>query len=73
MLFEYDCVNLAASSEAEYRVPNFQHVEAFPSDKKWTHFKGVKHIVARADDGIFYDHVDPLKPILFRNHLWYWQ
>uniref|UniRef100_A0A914DIE3 Regulator of chromosome condensation n=1 Tax=Acrobeloides nanus TaxID=290746 RepID=A0A914DIE3_9BILA len=44
----------AASSEAEFRVPIFTHVKAFPSDKKWTHIKGVKHIVARTDDGTIY-------------------
>ena len=27
---------------------------AFPSDKKWTHIAGVKHIVARNDDGEVY-------------------
>lgn len=45
---------LAATSEAEYRVPIFRHVAAFPSDKNWTHIRGVKHVVARADDGIFF-------------------
>jgi hypothetical protein len=49
---------LAASSEAEFRVPIFTHVKAFSSDKKWTHIKGVKHIVARTDDGTFLRHTE---------------
>lgn len=46
---------LAENQEAEFRVMRFTHTPAFPADRKWTHIQGVKHIIARADDGNFYE------------------
>uniref|UniRef100_A0A914PZR9 Uncharacterized protein n=1 Tax=Panagrolaimus davidi TaxID=227884 RepID=A0A914PZR9_9BILA len=36
------------------KINRLTYSPAFPSDKKWTHIAGVKHIVARTDDGEVY-------------------
>jgi regulator of chromosome condensation len=36
------------------KIDRLTYSPAFPSDKKWTHIAGVKHIVARTDDGEVY-------------------
>lgn len=36
------------------KIDRLTYSPAFPSNKKWTHIAGVKHIIARSDDGEVY-------------------